>query len=131
MKMVITIEVIGGLGIAILGLVISILSLFVSRSVLCDDIQEKTGKRYRIKLKRSKGILKSFLLLDYVRFIKRWHYIFFVADIISCLVCVLVLVIIYFFGVNQTLKTIMAVSVFIMLFFKVVPLSIPWGKYRN
>ncbi len=131
MKMVITIEVIGGLGIAILGLVISILSLFVSRSVLCDDIQEKTGKRYRIKLKRSKGILKSFLLLDYVRFIKRWHYIFFVADIISCLVCVLVFVIIYFFGVNQTLKTIMAVSVFIMLFFKVVPLSIPWGKYRN
>lgn len=131
MKTAVIIKILGGLGIAILGLVIGIASLLVSRSVLCDDIQENTGKRYRIQLKLAKGILNSFLLLEYVRFIKRWLYIFFICEIIFSFICVVAFVIIFFIGVNQTMQIILAASVLIMLFFKVIPLSIPWGKYRN
>jgi predicted neutral ceramidase superfamily lipid hydrolase len=131
MKTAVIIKILGGLGIAILGLVIGIASLLVSRSVLCDDIQENTGKRYRIQLKRAKGILNSFLLLEYVRFIKRWLYIFFICEIIFSFICVVAFVIVFFIGVNQTMQIILAASVLIMLFFKVIPLSIPWGKYRN
>lgn len=131
MKTAVIIKILGGLGIAILGLVTGIASLLVSRSVLCDDIQENTGKRYRIQLKRAKGILNSFLLLEYVRFIKRWLYIFFICEIIFSFICVVAFVIVFFIGVNQTMQIILAASVLIMLFFKVIPLSIPWGKYRN
>jgi hypothetical protein len=123
-------DMIKAFGVFLLSLLFGLLSLLVSRHVLCDDIIESIGKT-AFKKWKPKNPFKWFLLTDFFAHIKRWHYIVFLLEMSFCLFANVIITFIVATGGNQALRNALSFSIIISSFSKFLLLAIPWGKYRN
>lgn len=67
--------------------------------VLCDDVEFNCGKKaLRNKRKKQKGFIKKILFLDFLKYIKTWHFILLVVFLLSYLLMVSTSIIAVFFN---------------------------------
>lgn len=115
-----------------LGLVLSILSLLMSRSVICDDIREKRGRHaLRDHPKIKDGVWKWFFLTERTKHMVIWRYVFFIIETVFCVFIVFIMATIIVFGNNGFLQIALACTAFPAIIAKAIPIMIPWGRYRN
>jgi hypothetical protein len=114
------------------GMVFAILSLLVSRSTICDDIREKSGRHaLRNHPKLKDGIWKWFFLTERIKHLKMWRYVFFILETILSVIAVAVITAINSFGSTDYLRIILGCTALLAIACKAILGMIPWGRYRN
>ena len=118
-----------------LGIFLSLLLLLSTRSILCDDIKESTGRNLfqnkRKKNKKYPNRLKWFLLWGHISKIKKWRYAFFIIQIPFSIAIVVIVTIMISQGSNQLLSDMLIISIIPIMITELILLSVPWGRYRN
>jgi hypothetical protein len=116
----------------LVGTPLIILSLLLSRHVLCDDIRELKGRNSLRKLPLYKnGAWKWFFLIEERTRVAKWRYAFFILETISSMLCVLLVASSFFYDYTDLSAIVLMVSGLVAAITKGILLSIPWGRYRN
>lgn len=119
----------------IIWLILVFLLLLLSRVPLCDDIEESAGRHvFRNKRKKNKRYpnrIKWFFLWDYLPYIKKWHYVFFILDVLFSLAVVAIIMTITTIGWSPSLKVIGEIVFSISLIIKIIISYFPRDKYRK
>lgn len=116
----------------LIGTPLIILSLLLTRHVLCDDIRERKGKNALRKLPLYRnGAWKWFFLTEKRTRVAKWRYSFFILEIICSMLCVLLVASSLLYEYTDLSAIVLMVSGLVAAITKGILLSIPWGRYRN
>ena len=125
------IQILKAFAIFLVGTFLVIISLLLSRSVLCDDIREHKGKNVLRKLPLYKdGAWKWFFLIERRGSIAKWRYSFFIIETTLSMLCVLLIASSQLVDYTNVSSVILTASGLIAIIVKGALLMIPWGRYR-
>lgn len=125
------IQLLKAFAVFLVGTFLVIISLLLSRSVLCDDIREHKGKNVLRKLPLYKdGAWKWFFLIEKRGSIAKWRYSFFIIETTLSMLCVLLIASSQLVDYTNVSSFILTASGLIATIAKGALLMIPWGRYR-
>jgi len=128
----IVLKVAGFICLTVIGMVFAILSLLLSRSIICDDIRDKRGRhslRNHPKLKN--GAWKWFFLTERIKHMVLYRYVLFIIESIMSTLIVVDIAATIVFGETELLRIALICFLIPNTIAKSIPLFIPWGRYRN
>lgn len=126
------IQILKAFAVLLVGTFLVIISLLLSRSVLCDDIREHKGKNVLRKLPLYKdGAWKWFFLVERRKSIAKWRYAFFIVETALSMLCVMLIASSLFFDYTKISTSILTTSGLVAAIAKGALLIFPWGRYRN
>ena len=115
----------------LIGTPLIILSLLLSRSVLCDDIRELKGKNALRKLPLYKnGAWKWFFLIEERTRVAKWRYACFILETVFSMLCVLLVASSFLRDYSGITACILMAAGLLAAIAKGLLLSIPWSRYR-
>ena len=124
-------QILKAVAVLLIGTPLIILSLLLSRSVLCDDIRELKGKNALRKLPLYKnGAWKWFFLVEERTRVAKWRYACFILETVFSMLCVLLVASSFLYEYTDLSAIILMVSGLVAAITKGILLSIPWGRYR-
>ena len=105
------IQILKAFAVLLVGTFLVIISLLLSRSVLCDDIREHKGKNVLRKLPLYKdGAWKWFFLVERRKSIAKWRYAFFIIETALSMLCVMLITSSLFFDYTIISTSILTTS---------------------
>lgn len=117
------------------GLLFCFFILLLCRFPLYYDIEESTGRHvFRNKKKKTKvypNKIRWFFLLDYLPHIKRWHYVFFILDILLSIIMISIFTYITVVGGRPFFEEVYKIVFLIWMLLNIFILSFPTYKHRK
>ncbi|MEA4939486.1 MAG: hypothetical protein VB091_07850 [Christensenella sp.] len=124
-------QILKAVAVFLVGACLVVLSLLLSRHVLCDDIRELKGKNVLRKLPLYKnGAWKWFFLIEERTRVAKWRYACFILETVFSMLCVLLVASSFLLDYSDITACILMAAGLLAAVAKGLLLSIPWGRYR-